>query len=390
MRKILVLLICLSLTGCKFYDEYEMPKDVYIKLNNKSIDVYDEKKLKDIIKDTNVKITNKNKVLPTNKIGKQKITINYTYKKRTYKFETSYEVKDEVKPIFLSASSTRYTKVSEDINLCDNIVYADNYDKKIVCQIDGEYDINTIGKYNLKYLIKDSSNNENSEEFVLNVVNEEPDNKYEEYESEKHYFSDIISKYKTDDNEVGIDVSAWQGDIDFNKVREAGCDFVIIRMGYNYKNKLNLDSYYESNIKKANESGLKVGVYLYTMAKTKKEAKEQAKFVIKNLKNYKIDFPVAYDFEDWSNFKDYNLSLHDLYELFKTFNDELNKSNYKAMIYGSKYYLETAWMNLNKHDVWLAHYTDETNYEGDYNFWQMSNTGRINGIDGDVDIDIKK
>lgn len=392
MKRIcLLIVISLFLCGCKLYDEYKMPKNVNIKISKNDVFVYDKIKLKDIIKKSNVKINNKDEILHTKKIGKKEIIINYIYKNRKYKLKTYYTVKDNTKPVFLSANSNRYVKVNEDVNLCDNIVYADNYDKKVMCQIEGEYDLTNIGKYNLKYIIKDNSNNINEEAFTLNVVEDYPkDEENNNYEREKQDFSDMLKKYKTKDNSLGIDVSAWQGDIDFEKVKKAGCDFVIIRIGYNYKGKLNLDSYFEKNIEKARKAGLKIGVYLYTMAKTKKEARNQAHFIIKNLKNRKIDFPIAYDFEDWSNFNDYNLNLYELYELYEEFSNELKKSNYSSMIYGSKYYLENAWMNLEKNDVWLAHYTDETSYEKDYKFWQFSNTGRIDGISGNVDINIKK
>lgn len=389
MKRLFIIIFCIFLSGCKLYDEYKMPEDVILTIKKEEISIYDDKIINDLIDEKNVAILNKNKKINTKKIGKQNIIIKYKYKKRTYKFKTYYLVKDITPPIFLSTKSNRYTKLNEEIDLCNEIVVADNYDKNPKCSIEGAYDINKLGKYLLKYKVKDSSNNFKTEDFILNVVENYEDNKsYTKTESTD--FSEYLDKYKTDKNELGIDVSAWQGDIDFNKVKEAGCSFVIIRMAYNYKGNLNLDSYFNKNIQKAKEAGLKVGIYIYTTAKTKNEAKEQAKFIVKNLNNQKLDFPIAYDFEDWSNFNEYNLNLYNLYELFLSFSNELNKYNYDAMIYGSKFYLENAWYNTDKHDIWLAHYTDQTNYNGNYKFWQLSNTGRIDGIYGDVDIDIKK
>ena len=120
-------------------------------------------------------------------------------------------------------------------------------------------------------------------------------------------------------------------------------------------------------------------------------AKELADFVVDTLGDEKLDFPVVFDWENWSKFRSYKISIHDLNQTFLTFTEELKKHNLDTMIYGSKHYLEIMWDEelKNNYPVWLAHYTNsQTTYEGKYMMWQQCSDGRIDGIDGDVDIDI--
>ena len=203
-------------------------------------------------------------------------------------------------------------------------------------------------------------------------------------------FSDIVKKHKKDNTMIGIDVSRWQETIDFEKVKEAGCEFVIMRIGINsdIDKDISKDSYYDNNIRKAKEAGLKVGVYVYTSAINEDMAKEHAKETIKYLNNEELDFPVAYDFENWSKIKSYNINLYDLENSLNTFAKELKKEGYDTMLYSSKWYLENVWINGNDYPVWLAHYTPETSYQGKYIMWQRTNIGKIDGISTDVDIDI--
>lgn len=388
MKKLFILFIIIFITGCS-YDEYKMPKDVKILLNKEKINVYEKKNINNLIKKSNVQILNKKKIINTNDIGIKKITITYKFKKRNYKYKVDYEVIDSEKPIFINYASNRTILLENETDFCSQISFVDNYDRNPTCLIDGEIDFNKVGTYNLKYIIKDNSNNTNEEKLTVNIV-ENIQNSNSNYSSNTKNFSDIIQKYKSNNNEIGIDVSAWQGEIDFNKLKENGCEFVIIRMAYSSEinEALKLDKYFKQNLKNAKKAGLKVGIYFYTNAASVKEVKKQAKFILKNLKNFKLDFPIAYDFESWSNFNEFKLNTHDLDNLFNTFKEVVEKRGYNAMIYSSKYYLEKVWLNEEKNDVWLAHYTDYTNYEGKYILWQLGNTGRINGIYGDVDIDI--
>ena len=188
---------------------------------------------------------------------------------------------------------------------------------------------------------------------------------------------------------IGIDISRWQGEIDFEQIKKDGCEFVIIRMAVSNgpDDEIGLDSKFKEYIKKAKKAGLNVGVYVYTSASSIDEIKKQAKFVRKNLNKIKLDFPIGYDFEDWSEIKKYKLNKHDLISFVDEFYNIVKKDGYDVMLYSSKFYLENVWNN-EKYATWLAHYTDNTNYKGNYIMWQMTNIGVINGINGNVDIDI--
>lgn len=392
MKKIFLAMLMIILSGCS-YDEYKMPKEVFINISDKSIEVYDKNvKVKDIIDKSNVEIINKNEKLDTIKLGENKITIKYKYKKRNYKYDAIYKVEDSSKPVFLSASESRTIVKGENINFCDSLNFADNYDNEVKCEIQGSYDINTIGEYNLKYVLTDINNNVSEKDFTVNVIerSNNSSSRSSNYQMKTIPFSEAINDYKTDNTMIGIDVSYWQQNIDYKKVKAAGCEFVIIRIGVNsdIDKTIDVDSFYEKNIKSAKEAGLKVGVYVYTSAIDNETAKKHADWVVKVLNGEKLDFPIAFDWENWSKFRSYKISMYDLTSSFISFKNEVEKYGYSAMLYSSLNYLEKIWMFNDEYDVWLAHYTSKTNYEGKYVMWQMGNTGRIDGIYGDVDIDI--
>ena len=101
----------------------------------------------------------------------------------------------------------------------------------------------------------------------------------------------------------------------------------------------------------------------------------------------KLDLPIAFDWEDWSDFENYNMSLVDINNVAKAFLKTIEKKGYKAMNYGSALYLKYIW-NLNNYDTWLAHYTEMTDYSGDYYIWQVTNSGQVDGINGYVDLNV--
>lgn len=203
-------------------------------------------------------------------------------------------------------------------------------------------------------------------------------------------FSNAIEKYKKSNTKIGIDVSQWQGDIDWQKVKSAGAEFAIIRVGYQkgYDGENVIDPYFINNITKAKEAKLKVGIYYYSYAKTVKQAKEQAEWVADKLKNYEIDLPVAFDWESWSSFVTCKMSFFDINQVAHTYCNTLKEHGYKTSLYSSKNYLEKVWYPEEFDYIWLAHYTSKTDYKNKYGMWQFCNTGKIDGINGDVDIDV--
>ena len=354
-----------------------------------TVNVYSNVKVKDFIKDIDGKIVDNNKI-KTNELGKVEVEfiyLNSDEKKRKGVFEV--EVKDLEEPL-IWLSNSYSVRVGDDVNLEDEILCADNYDSNPSCKITGDYDLNTAGNYSLVYEAEDSSGNKESVNFTLYV--------YEPREvtgggsnSEVTYtdFKEIVNSHKTDDTLVGIDVSKWQGAIDFSKVKEAGAEFVIIRVGSQngVGGEYVLDPYFKRNISDAIENDLDVGIYFYSYADSKKEARKQAEWVIKQIKDYDITLPIAFDFESFTLFNSMNLSLYQLNEVAESYFSTLEDAGYDTMLYGSKNYLNAIW-KYNTNKVWLAHYTDQTDYDKDYMMWQLCQDGVIDGINGFVDIDI--
>ena len=373
------------------YDPYEVPKEVNILLNQNDYLVYEEHKSYELVKDINADIISDNTTLVNDKLGTYTYTLEYIYKKRKYKYDILYNIIDTSAPIFISAPKTLTMAYDDDKDICEKIVYADNYDNIPSCKINGEYDKSKIGTYNdLEYIISDISGNENKKTFSLNVVSK-INNSYT-YTAPKYlYMSDIIRNYKNDKTSIGIDVSKWQGKVDFKAVKDAGVEFVIMRIGSQRdpSEEIDMDVRFKEYYKAAKEVGLNVGVYVYNTAISKEDGIKTAKWVMKELNGDKLDFPIAYDWENWTNFMNYKISLHTLSEAYLAFEKELRNNGYDAMLYSSKYYLENVWSNYENSKVWLAHYTSKTDYEGEYMMWQMTSSAKINGItENTVDIDI--
>lgn len=404
MKRILAILLCtVLLTGCSInletkmddgMDSTKLPEGAYINIK-KDISVFSSPKLIDVI-DTNVEDIDANLELDTETIGKNTIVVSYSYKNKKYKYGLNYNVLDNVAPIYLSAPSSKYILVNDDTNPCDSINIADNYTKVPTCEVVGNYDITKVGTYNVKFVIKDEADNKNERKLTINVVNKIPSSPSNPSPSTPNpgvKFSWVYNTFKTDKTEIGLDVSRWQGDIDFEKVKNAGATFVMMRMGVSNKpeEELAMDRKYKQNIKNAKAAGLKVGVYIYTTAINDEMAKSLADFAINTLDGETLDFPIVFDWENWSKFRTYGISIHDLNKTFLTFANELEKRGYQTMLYGSKHYLEIMWEDSikEKYPVWLAHYTNsQTSYEGKYMMWQQCSDGHIDGIDGEVDIDI--
>ena len=199
----------------------------------------------------------------------------------------------------------------------------------------------------------------------------------------------------------GIDVSQWNGDIDWGKVKAAGIDFAIIRVayrGYGSSGSLNMDPYAIENIKGAKAAGIDVGVYIFSQAINTKEAVEEADYILDKINSYKsyITLPVVLDFEYASDANGLtgrlykaNLSKQAATNICLKFCERVESKGYDAMVYANADML-TNDLNASsiseKYDVWLAHYTNKTNYSGDYNFWQYTSTGKVSGISGNVDM----
>ncbi len=357
---------------------------IFIVKNKKTIYNYDNLvfEYNQKVKVSDIIPIRKDEYIDTLKIGKN--NLKYEVDKTIYNI--TYEVVDTSAPLVLLSSTYTYN-IGDENDLKKRILCADNYDKRPNCFIEGTYDFNTIGNYNLKYIAIDSFNNKTEKEFTLRIKEK---SKIKNNSKKKNLnIKDVVNKYKNDNSMIGIDVSAWQNEIDFNKVKEDNVEFVMIRIGYGYNKdgEIIIDKQFYNNFRKAKEANLKIGLYFYSYAKNTKEAKNQADWIVTTIKKEKLDLPIAFDFEDWNNFNDYNLSLTDLNMIADTFMNRLEEYGYKSMLYGSYYYLQNIWDVQNK-NIWLAHYSNKTDYPNDYQIWQLSNIGKVNGINTDVDINV--
>lgn len=386
---VLALLIATIIT-VYFYIKKDQARKSIVLVDDLKAEFLQDVHISDFIKSIDGQIIDDVKV-DTTKVGKQDIK---------YKFKTpdnivienslEIEVVDTTPPLIWLNNIYNVNKNSED-NLLEKIMCADNYDDSPKCEILGEYDLNTVGSYALEFKATDNSGNVTNKEFTLKV--NEPLSKNNNNSSMPKVvteFKDVVESYKTDKTEIGIDVSKWQQDIDFNKLKAAGVEFVMIKVGSSKgtDGERYLDPKFMQNISGANEVGIPVGVYYYSYANTKKQAIEEAKWVLEQIKDYKVDLPIAFDWENWGSYNKYHLSFYNLTEMAKGFMDTIKKADYDTMLYSSKTYLENIWLPFN-HQTWLAHYTKKTNYQKDFSFWQLCNNGSIDGISGDVDIDIR-
>ena len=188
----------------------------------------------------------------------------------------------------------------------------------------------------------------------------------------------------------GIDVSKWQGEIDWKKVKAAGIKFAMIRLGYGSANgdACGLDGYFEKNVKNAIAAGIDIGCYFYSYATSVAAAKKEAAYVINVLQKYKgvFTYPVAFDLEDKTQ---QGLGKQVPTDMVIAFGDAIEKAGFYCSLYSNpswmKSYLDAD--RVKRFDLWLAHWTDKTNYAGAYGMWQNSSSGKVNGINGNVDTD---
>lgn len=385
MKKAKIILIIITLILCTSCYKKE-PDNVILSLLDE-IEVYKDIMFNDLIADSNVEIISDNFKVINNNIGVNKYQIHYKYNNKKYKRDFQVNIVDNTTP-FIYSSSNRTIYLNNNHDFCEELIFGDNYDSNPKCEIIGEYNNSIIGKYNIQMKVTDQSSNEITKDMVINVIEKTANSPTKQ--EERLDFSTVINNYKGANITYGIDVSSWQEDVNYKEVKNAGASFVMIRLGYQGRDtgKLNIDSYFQQNITNAVEAGLNVGIYLYTDSSSIKEAKEHAEWLLEILDNRKLDLPIAFDWEDFSKFRKHRISLYELNEMANIFIKTVNNGGYKGMIYSSRTYLENFWENKHDYPVWLAHYTKETTYEGKYLMWQLSNTGRIPGIDGPVDINI--
>lgn len=195
---------------------------------------------------------------------------------------------------------------------------------------------------------------------------------------------------------VGVDISGQTGSVNFSRLKTAGVDYVMIRLGgRGYSTgQIALDENFKENIEGAIAEELGVGVYFYSQAISRDEAVQEANIVLQNLEPYKahIKYPIAFDMEFVVNDESRidGLSRDDRTAIAKSFLEVVRAGGYVPMIYGNKEWLlkEIDLAKLQDYDVWLAQDADIPDYPYQYAMWQYTSTGVVNGISGDAELNI--
>lgn len=388
MKKVFLLVLILILCGCVRNNTPVLKSNTIVILKgNSELNYREEKHLTDLIEIQDGELLTEDYLIDTSKL--QTIPTKIKYKDdqeeiQTYEFDI--KIIDKEEPLIFSSKKYYFEKNAKD-NLKNKPLCGDNYTSNMECVIVGEYDLTKIGEYPIKITATDEAGNYTEKEATV-IVQE----KIKESSSSitPYYLKDFIKDYKTDKTLIGIDVSVWQGNINWTKVKKAGISFAIIRIGYGHTSSGNLvlDSKFQKNLKEAQKAGIKVGVYFYSHAKNTKEAKEQAEWVIKQLNGAKLDLGVSFDWEIWSKFMSYKISFGDLNDIANAFMDTVSAHDYDAYNYGSLNYHKYVW-NTPKYGIWLAWYTKNNNYhDKDYIMWQATSSGKVDGIKGRVDLNV--
>ncbi len=193
---------------------------------------------------------------------------------------------------------------------------------------------------------------------------------------------------------TGIDVSYHQREIDFEAVKASGVDFVIIRLGYRGygTGRIVYDDYALTNLHRASQAGLKIGVYFFSQAITPEEAEEEAYFVLNAIEEYDLQMPIVYDWEsvDAEDARTKDMDRETLTKCCKVFAETVKAAGYWPMVYFNRRQaqLHMDISALKEYDFWLAAYTDRMEFPYKIKMWQYTNTGRVPGVQGDVDINV--
>ena len=190
----------------------------------------------------------------------------------------------------------------------------------------------------------------------------------------------------------GIDVSKYQGNIDWGAVAASGINFAIIRVGYrgSVSGALVQDPNFKKNISGATKAGIKVGLYFFTQAVNEAEAVEEASMAMSLASGYKVTYPIFIDTESASSGRANGLSKSARTAVVKAFCQTVRNGGYKAGVYASKswYANQLNASALNGYCIWVAQYNSSCTYSGKYDMWQYSSKGSVSGIKGNVDMNI--
>ena len=290
---------------------------------------------------------------------------------------TQSDVNSFVEEAVLNAQTTEARKLLDDIKErmesgdSTAAVLRELYPEDVVVYADGKYNFFPItDEYKRNNYVLDN--------FVLDEA------------SSRITYTDDVGEVRS---KTGIDVSRHQGEIDWEKVAADGIDFAFIRAGFrgSSEGKLVEDEYFIDNIEGALENDIEVGVYFYTQAVTTEEAKEEAQFLLDLLEPYDITYPVVLDLEevDGKSRTD-DMTQEDFTDAAIEFLDTVENAGYQPMIYGNlkTFFIMLDMSRIEKYDKWFAYYQTPVYFPYEFTIWQYSSTGKVDGIKGDVDLNV--
>ena len=233
------------------------------------------------------------------------------------------------------------------------------------------------------------------EEPTVEPVDLEPTVPENSYDPAGFYEEGGFKRYKSEDTlaSVGVDVSSHQQDIDWELVAANGVEFAMIGVGYRgyTEGEIQPDEYFVQNIEGARAAGLDVGVYFFSQALDEQEAIDEANYVLEQIRDYPLSYPVIFDWEDIE--ADARTDGMDSVQLTKNaiaFCDTIAKAGYRAGVYFNQRfgYEEFDLESLQDYVFWLAEYNDTPSFSFHFQIWQYCNDGRVDGIKTDVDLNL--
>ena len=198
----------------------------------------------------------------------------------------------------------------------------------------------------------------------------------------------------TGESRHGIDVSEWQGDIDWQQVKDAGIEFAIIRLGYRRSEtgELSTDEKALTNLQGAAEAGIPTGAYFFSQAISTKEALEEAEYALSLLEGYTLTYPLIYDWEYLGKeARTADVDARTLTDCIKTFCSRVEEAGFQSMVYFNPHFHENEVLYLEEltdYHFWLAMYDTQMDYPYQIDMWQYSCTGTVPGITGEVDLNL--
>lgn len=235
------------------------------------------------------------------------------------------------------------------------------------------------------------------EDGILNYIKVDNTVPRHNYDWSRLSKDDTFTYYTQEDGRVcnvGIDVSTYQGYINWPVVASQGIDFAFIRLGYRGygTGKMVDDDNFRTNLVGASNAGISTGVYFYSQATNYNEGVEEANYVLERIAGYGVTYPIVFDTEDamQDEGRTEGISVQDRTDAAKGFCETIANAGYRPMIYSNRNWLvmDLDISQLKEYDIWLAHYTDQPDFPYEFDIWQYSAEGKLDGISQPVDLNI--